>query len=134
MLCLFSAVVCAPLQAQASAASEATNQNAPLPAESPRTIENPFDKSGLLSAEEIFAELGVQPTAEQRAAIAIAAAKRNAALAAANAELRRTLSVVLKTDSVGLANRAEEEKERRRLDKIRRFQPGRYQAIMKAKK
>ena len=71
---------------------------------------------------------------QQRAQLEEALAKRNAALGKANAELSATLREMLRVTDEGLTQRIDESAEARRMERMRRMQPGRYEQLMGRKK
>lgn len=97
-------------------------------------ISTTWDKSGILAPEEIIASLGIAPTPEQFRAISLATQKRNAAISLANQKFSEELGATLKTTDTELATKLQDEKERRRLERIRMYQPSRYQALKNAQK
>ena len=103
----------------------------PAPTVAPSTT---WDKSGILSPEDIIASLGIAPTPEQRRAIEDATRRRNIAIALANAKFSEELGITLKTTDTELATKLQDEKERRRLERMRMYQPSRYQALKNKKK
>lgn len=88
---------------------------------------------GTMTTEDVVSALGVAPTAEQRAQIEQAVSERNRALQEANARFSATLQKTLAADDKELARRVADERERRRIDSIRRRQPGRYSGMKKSK-
>jgi pantothenate synthetase len=93
-----------------------------------------WDKSGLLSPEEIVAALGIKPTPEQMTIISLAASERNLAVSQANQALAAALQKTLGSSDAELAAKLAEEKERRRMEIMRIRQPSRYQALKNKKK
>lgn len=92
-----------------------------------------WDKSGLVSPDEIVATLGIKPTKEQMLAISLAAGERNRAVSRANEALAAALQKTLGATDAELAAKMAEEKERRRMELIRLRQPSRYQALKNKK-
>lgn len=89
-----------------------------------------LSERGVTTLDELLATANVQATPEQRARLQRALAERNAALLQANARLSQTMrdTFALSTQQLetGASQAAQDAKERRELDKIRRFQPMRY--------
>ncbi|BCM92870.1 hypothetical protein IAD21_04754 [Abditibacteriota bacterium] len=88
---------------------------------------------GVVSSDDLVKELNAQLTPEQRAQLDQALAKRNAALTRANDELSATLRDLLRETDAGLAKRVDENAEAKRMDRLRRLQPARYQELMNRK-
>ncbi|HEX8553005.1 MAG TPA: hypothetical protein VF681_15785 [Abditibacteriaceae bacterium] len=125
---LASVVCCPPLLAQEKPAEPTMASSAiRLPATA-------WDKSGLLSPEEIVAALGIKPTPEQMTIISLAASERNLAVSQANQALAAALQKTLGSSDAELAAKLAEEKERRRMEIMRIRQPSRYQALKNKKK
>lgn len=89
---------------------------------------------GALSGDELVDVLGVNLTKKQREQLDEALAKRNATLAKANDELSATLRALLQTSDEGLAKRADESVESKRMERMKRLQPSRYRELMNRKK
>ena len=98
------------------------------------TAASPWRDQGVLSTDEIIKMLGVPVTPEQRAQLDRAVAQRNLALQAANAQFSAAIFQTLRTNDAELSKTMMDEKERQKLDRIRRFQPSRYDEIMRQKK
>lgn len=86
-----------------------------------------------MTAEDVVATLGVAPTKEQRDQIEQAVRDRNAALREINARFSAALQKTLAANDKELAQRVVDEKERQRLETMRRRQPGRYNGARKSK-
>lgn len=95
------------------------------------TVVSPWREKGELSAEEVIASLGIAVSPEQRALIVRATEQRNAALRNANADFSAVLATVLKADDAEVTAKIAAEKERRRMELMRRRQPSRYEALKK---
>ncbi len=89
---------------------------------------------GIVSSDELVKELNAQLTPEQRSQLDQALARRNAALAKANDELSATLRDLLRETDAGLTRRVDESAEAKRMERLRRLQPSRYQELMNRKK
>lgn len=86
---------------------------------------------GTMTTDEVISSLGIAVTAEQRAQIEKAVQERNESLRAANEKFSASLQKTLSADDTELSKRVADEKERRRMDLIRRRQPGRYNGMKK---
>ncbi|RYX81894.1 hypothetical protein EON83_21880 [bacterium] len=89
---------------------------------------------GLISSQELVEDLNAKLTPQQRTKLDQALEKRNAALTKANENLSETLRDILGETDEGLTRRIDDEAEAKRMDRMRRLQPGRYQQLMKNKK
>jgi len=90
-----------------------------------------LNERGAMTTNDVVSALGVQVTAAQRAQIEQAVQARNAALLEANKAMSQALAKTLNADDEELAKRVAAERERKRMDIIRRRQPGRYNGIKK---
>lgn len=139
---LFVLVAAAPVCAQETApipatptASATTIATAhPEPAPAPSTTPAFLSSHGVLSSDELVEALNAQLSPQQRAQLDEALAKRNAALTKANTELSATLRDLLRVTDEGLTKRIDEGAEAKRMERMRRMQPGRYQQLIGRKK
>lgn len=88
-----------------------------------------LDERGTMTTDDVVSTVGSVVTSEQRAQIEQAVKERNDALRAINEKFGATLQKTLAADDKELSKRVAEEKERRRMDLIRRRQPGRYNGM-----
>ncbi len=84
-----------------------------------------------MTTDDVASTMGIVVTSEQRAQIEQAVRERNAALRAINEKFSATLQKTLAADDKELSKRVADEKEHRRMDLIRRRQPGRYNGMKK---
>jgi Spy/CpxP family protein refolding chaperone len=88
---------------------------------------------GTMTTEDVIATLGITPTREQRDQIEQSVRERNDALREINARFSAALQKTLAANDKELARRVTDEKERQRLETMRRRQPGRYNGAKKPK-
>ena len=129
-----SLALAAPVFAQGASAPPA-----PVPAAAPATtvLTAPdwLADKGILTTDAVLDALRVDATPEQRAKLETALAQRNGALTVANAQLSAQLKSILAADDTKLAQVAvakdKEDDEARRMEKMKRLQPMRYQEILR---
>lgn len=139
---LFVLLAAAPVCAQGTAPAPAP-ATAPEPVAvttptaqvvAPSSTTDFLSSRGVLSNEELVEALNTRLTPQQRGELDQALAKRNAALNKANNELSATLRELLRVTDEGLTQRIDEGAEARRMERMRRLQPGRYEQLMGRKK
>lgn len=106
---------------------------APVPA-TPASTPSFLSSRGVVSGDELIDVLGAKLSPEKRAKFDEALAKRNAALSKANDELSATLRELLSQNDEGLAKLADESAQAKRMERMKRLQPSRYQELMNRKK
>lgn len=128
-LYLFSILALAPL-AQTAQADEIAMEKTPA--------NSWLEARGTMSATEVGAALNVELSPAQRAQLEKAVAQRNAALEKINAQFSAQLQTILGADDQKLAEKAvektEAEKAALQLERMRAYQPRRYEALMRAKR
>jgi Spy/CpxP family protein refolding chaperone len=130
-LSLFCA--CATLTLAAGTAHAADTGSPQSSTQSPSASANWAETRGTMTTEDVVAILGVAPTREQRDQIEQAVIERNRALREANMRFSAALQKTLAADDRELAKRVTNEKERQRLETMRRRQPGRYNGTKKSR-
>ena len=112
------------------ATSRANETPAPTPVAVavPGSSENWLDAKGVYTLDGLLQDLGATPDAAQKEAVARALASRNIAVQQANARLSQELKRIL---GVNDDIRAKEQMETRKMNRIKRLQPGRYQGLDK---
>lgn len=110
----------------AFAAENATSSTQSAPLSASWLVER-----GAMTTDEVVASLGVTPTKEQRDQIEQAVRERNETLRTANEKFSAALQKTLAADDAALTKRVKDEKERRRMEAIRRRQPARYNGMKK---
>lgn len=124
---------CAILIFAAGTARAAETDSAQSSTRSLSASTNWAETRGAMTTDEVVATLGVAPTREQRDQIEQAVIERNRALREANTRFSAALQKTLAANDKELVKRVEDEKERRRLETMRRRQPGRYNGTKKSK-
>lgn len=100
----------------------------PIPVAVPSSSENWLDAKGVYTLDGLLQDLGATPDAAQKEAVARALASRNMAVQQGNARLSQELKKIL---GVNDDIRAKEQVETRKMNRIKRLQPGRYQGLDK---
>lgn len=100
-------------------------------ASSTRTPISWVAERGEMTTDDVVSSLGIAPTSEQRAQIEQAAKGRNESLRAINEKFSAALQKTLAADDAELSKRVSDEKERRRMELMRRRQPARYNGMKK---
>ena len=106
-------------------------ENTTSSTQSPPVSSSWVSERGTMTTDEVVASLGATPTKEQRAQIEEAVTERNEALREANARFSAALQKTLAADDAELTKRVKDEKERQRMELIRRRQPARYNGMKK---
>lgn len=119
--------------AAGTARADQTNASTSSTQMSASTANSWVETRGTMTTEDVIASLGVTPTKEQRAQIEQAARERNDALREINARFSAALQKTLAANDQELTKRVADEKERRRMETMRRRQPGRYNGVQKSK-
>ncbi len=117
-----------------AARADQTNPSTSSTQSSASTANSWVETRGTMTTEDVIASLGVTPTKEQRAQIEQAARERNDALREINARFSAALQKTLAANDQELTKRVIDEKERRRMETMRRRQPRRYNGMKKDKK
>jgi len=121
--------------AQGTAAPPLAPAAPPAPATTVLTAPDWLADKGILTTDALLDALRVDATPEQRAKLESALSQRNGALTAANAVLSAQLKGILAADDTKLAQVAvaknKEDDEARRMAKMKRLQPMRYQEILR---
>lgn len=129
LFCACTALILAAGTARADQASSTQSSTQ----SSASTANSWVETRGVMTTEDVIASLGATPSKEQRAQIEQAVRERNDVLREINARFSAALQKTLAANDQELTKRVADEKERRRMETMRRRQPGRYNGVRKSK-
>lgn len=89
---------------------------------------------GVVSSDELVDVLGAKLSPEQRKQLDETVARRNAKVQKANDEMAASLRDLLQESDEGLSKLVDESAEAKRMERMKRLQPMRYQQLMGQKK